>query len=532
MRKLKFLSIFLVVLIGLQCLSAHVFAKEVYIEWKATPGAILYQVSIEKNGVLISKPIVKETQWKGDLPTGIYTYKLRSVDRLKRAGLWSNQKLLVVLPPNPTVKAPVDGSTFKMYSEHAKVSLRWEGETEKYKIEVFHNGQMFQSTTVKGKQLDVPYRGAGEYSWKISQIFEADGRAPASVRGKQWQTPMQNAGRFNVERSELAKVSPTYPIGPVAPNDDGKIKFRWGSVDGAEVYEVRVYPAGALRTPAMEKRVRSFYSKDTSVDLKLPRDGRYVWDIRALANVDANRVPAAIGPKTSTYFELDPNASFSAGSGYVAFSLLLAPYEYKITSPKLQAEGAFNSTSITYRLSGEYWYHPHFGVSLAGEMSTIKVQGKSSNQMNLEAHWKYRKALSKDIYGWYFNPKIGFEYREIPELGFDSTTSNLTFLKLRNFGPSLGIDIRKLVSRSFSFGLKLAYYLPVWISEGSLSNDASYRNLSLGVQGLYWATSRVGLGLGTFVDRRSISYKPSGQTSSQIVYMDGVYFFGSVIINF
>jgi hypothetical protein len=94
-------------------------------------------------------------------------------------------------------------------------------------------------------------------------------------------------------------------------------------------------------------------------------------------------------------------------------------------------------------------------------------------------------------------------------------------------------------------GLRLNYFYPLSLSGadgGKLGGPANMRNISLGLQGLYWLSQTWGLGVGAYIDMRSISYDAGANgtpgsantpsSGNQEIYMDGTYFYGSLIFNF
>jgi hypothetical protein len=275
---------------------------------------------------------------------------------------------------------------------------------------------------------------------------------------------------------------------------------------------------------------------DNTAIVDVPNDGAYTWRVRALANIGDDKVPAAIGPESTSAFNLDKNATFFEGSGYVALSTMFAPYTYSTVSPSSR-NGNASSSSITGRASAEYWFRPQWGMAGAFELTQLQIAGQAFSRKGFELVTKYRVNFGDGKYSWSLSPKLGIEERDYFEI-FPSRSSIGTFSS-SVYGLQAGADLRKALTDRFSVGIKFAYFKPLLLSSSGakeLTGDASNRNFSLGAQILYWPGRRWGLGAGAYIERRSISYlldKPAaGVTAAEQVFTDGTFFFGSLIYSF
>jgi hypothetical protein len=258
--------------------------------------------------------------------------------------------------------------------------------------------------------------------------------------------------------------------------------------------------------------------------------------VRALANIDNKKIAEATGPQSTSEFSLNRNANYFEGSGYVALSAMVAPYTYELKSSSLNpVAGNMSSSSFTVRGSGEYWSHPSFGFSAAGESTRFQVGQSNFNRFGFELLAKYRIKFGEGKSGWVFSPKAGIEERDYIEI-----LQRGGSLDSRAFGLNIGADLRKQFTEKLSLGLKFAYFKPIILSSDQvdqLTSDASNRNLSLGAQALYWLNRNWGLGAGAYIEKRSISYTvknggPASSSKPEQVYMDGTFFFGSLLYSF
>lgn len=544
--KLNISSVLIALGLALVC-PASVYAKTVNLEWKAIPGAVAYEIQISKKGKVFAKKKLEDLSWSGNLSFGVFSYQIRAFDKLNRPGTWSEPLALVVMPQSPEGTYPDNGLKVRLFSENAKLTLKWTAvpETSKYKVRIFKGRSVFLEKTVDTTALDIPNPPEGEYTWKIVGIIEAAGRTPSSLSSKKWESKPSDEMSFRVNRGTLEAPKLINPISVLAPSKDGVVAFNWTEVDGAEKYELTLLPSkivDSARNPAKANAPKTFIVPDNKVALKIPVLGKYRWQVRALANIDSKSAASSVGPKSEASFEINKNALFVDGSGYVALSTMIAPYDYRIIHPATNTEGNLKSNSITFRLSGEYWIAPQSGLAAGIENTSFTISGASYQRRTYELQYKYRSNLSRDKYGWSFSPKVGIEGREYFFITPNPEAANvLDSSDLMALGAAVGLDIRKQFNDRFSLGAKLAYFQPLVLvgapSGSKITGDASNRNLSVGVQGLFWLSKRWGLGLGAYYEKRSLSYEekpidsvaPAGANQ---VFMDATYFFGSLIFSF
>jgi hypothetical protein len=542
--------------LALSCALAHpASAKKVSIEWKPLKGAASYEIEIQRDGKSVARKKVQDPEWSGELPFGIFAYQIRGVDRIKRPGQWTQAMPLVVMPAPPELKSMDHGRKITQYSAKAGNVFSWkpvEGASQ-YRVEILRKGSPPQSHIVSGSSLTLKGLAAGDYRWKVTALVKPKGRVPASMTSRQWESKPSELGEFSLERALLERPSPKAPLGTMPPPGDRKVLFKWSEVAGADAYELELLPKAASpdRAPAagkapaqiqapiqaMTQPLTRLVVKDTSATVSVPRDGAYTWRVRALANIDETKTPGAAGPQSTADFNLDKNASFYEGSGYVALSTMFAPYTYQVESPATGRPGSASSSALTGRLSGEYWFRAQWGAAAAFELTQFQIAGQSFSRKGAEAVLKYRLNFGEGKYNWGLSPKLGLEGRDYFQLFAPGSAFSTFFSQV--YGIQAGLDLRKAINDRFSVGIKLAYFKPLLLSSSgadSLTSDASNRNVSLGAQVLYWVSRRVGLGAGAYVERRSISYTltnaPASVTEAEKVFTDGTYFFGSVIYSF
>lgn len=533
----------------------HAFAKNVKIEWSPIEGAIRYEIKIKNDSKLSLKKVTEQPLWKGDLDPGVYFYQIRGIDRAHRAGSWTEFKNLAVMPPSPKQNFPPDGAHLDLYDQKVKTVLKWDlvPGVNQYTIELKKNGVVFSRTPVEGNRLELSGLEAGKYAWSVMPVLTLDGRSPAFLAGKEsekpkqkrWEAKPSEENEFKVEYKRLEAPRLVEPRGPIAPSDEGRITLSWKAAEGAQAYEVQLLKTNKNiqdRTLASDlAKTKRFITEGHSMTSSVSQEGTYVWGVRALANLDENRVPQAIGPESVTQFDLDRNSIYKGDLGYIAFSTMFSPFTYSVVSPSknFQTSSGVQSTATVFRFSGEYWFSRQWAVAGAVSLSTIEMNQQNFSMKSYELGLKYRAKLSSGKFGWSVSPKLGLELREYLELLPNSVTSSgsLQSINILMAGAAAGLDVRRQFTESLGLGIKLGYFFPLSILGGpaagsSFGSGVSYRNLSVGAQGLYWLSSNWGLGAGGYFELKSVGYQVPGSSQFDQVSMDAAYFFGSVIYRF
>ncbi len=546
-------------------------AKEVRLEWKPVSIAVSYELRVfraqrakangdskkEDQQKEVVRKLLTSPEWKGDLAAGVFFYQIRAIDRVKRPGAWSRPMPLVVMPSPPEDFVPQDGTKWIHYHPQVSKKLSWNPVpgADFYEVELLKENRLYRSEKVSQNELQWVGLAEGTYEWKVRvglTLFPQKTPEGDSVLIKNWTSKWSEVNDLKIRQARLDAPVPVSPLGNLAPSRDRKLKLKWKSVDGAEAYEVRYVPASpkGFEGNASAEVIRV---KDNSLEVKLDRNGKYLWKVRALAHLPegeaaqdssqtkkmdrspSSATPQAVGPDSSVaQFNLDPNADYFEGSGFVALSTLFAPYTYSFVSPSTGSSGDQSSASLTGRLSGEYWFRPQWGAGLSIDGTAFMVDGSSYIRKNYEADLKFRMTFGDPKRSWALAPRLGFEGRDY--VGLYRRNRQTGSLQTLALGPHVGLDFRKQLLDQLSLGIRFSYFMPLTLrgdTVDSITGDASYRNWSVGIQGLYWISRHWGVGLGAYIEKRSISYQVQGYSGNPEVYfMDGNYFFGSLIYSF
>ncbi len=514
-------------------LSTPAYAKKVTIKWAVISSAVKYELKVS-GGENYSKTEILDSQtqsWKADLPPGFYSYQIRAVDKFDRGGRWSDPKAVVVKADPPSLSEPSSGKSITFYGKSQDVHLSWKEVKgiKKYLVEIKKGKEIIFKKTVSDTNIDVPGLSGESYQWTVRSVLENKSRALASGMTSEQPGKPSEAYLFTLDKKDLLTPEILFPKGTILAASSGKVDFEWKKVEGAESYEVELQDKSKAKDST--RGPRKFRVKKNSFEVKLPSEGKYDLSVRALASIDSQNVPQAISPQSTTEFEIAPDHDSAQGRGYVALSSMLAPYTYKVV-PSNGPDGATDASSITLRLSGEYWFASRWSVAPAIEGAFFNIGNNTINRMGAEIMVKYLILITSGSTGWFFLPKAGVEVREYFQIQQNSSQT----IASRTLGATVGFDLRKNFSSKFSLGVKFAYNIPVVLIGGpsgsTLAPEASYRNTSFGIQGLYWLGAKWAAGAGAFFENRSVSYLRSGSGYSDKIYTDAVYFFGSIIFAF
>ncbi len=134
----------------------------------------------EKEVIFVKRFPAKETSWRGALPFGKYTYRLRAIDEDGESGRWSAPIPFFVTPPPPRLLVPPDKSTV-LNRSRSPIQLKWsetEG-VEKYLLILTRKAPPVEvKKVIDGNEFSLPPLKAAEYSWQVKPILEDAKKEP------------------------------------------------------------------------------------------------------------------------------------------------------------------------------------------------------------------------------------------------------------------------------------------------------------------------------------------------------------------
>ncbi|MBY0370855.1 hypothetical protein K2X33_09230 [bacterium] len=168
--------VFAFVLWGLMA-SAPSFAQQASLEWNPIEGAVAYEIEVTRNGnsVIRKRLEAGKTQWAGNLPYGIYSFRLRAIDWAGQEGEWSEAQPLLASPPAPVLTNPVDKTLFPYDPKRPPILLAWKAspETRKYRVEIQRGGNPVRSVDTEALSYAMTEKVPGEYAFRVKPLLEA-----------------------------------------------------------------------------------------------------------------------------------------------------------------------------------------------------------------------------------------------------------------------------------------------------------------------------------------------------------------------
>jgi hypothetical protein len=537
--------------------------KEVLLKWSAIPGAVEYEIEVKDGTDYQVETKTKKTEWKGSLPYGLNGYRIRAIDALGRPGDWSAVRPIVVMPPAAELISPRDQSKLLTYGPHTKILLQWKKilGVSKYRVEIRNSKQkLLQEHLTDQTEIEIKGLAPGTYLWSVLFQIEANKNTPKELHGKKWMSTSNTTQVFSLSLGVLGAAQPISPTGRIPHAKKGKQSFNWTPVPGALKYSLLVFPKGS------NKWVRMSTSETTSLELDLVHDGKYTWSIQALAH--DGRTPSAAqsqpGPVSKLDFEIDRNALFLEGSGFLALSGMYAPFTYSLNSQARDATSKTSSRSIVSRLAGDYWWSADWGVGGSFDYTLMPLSGNFKDTSNTispqvfsryeaELVAKYRLPFSNSRYGWFLAPKLGANLRESPHiLAIAPTDGRAPYFTVDSYvslGASAGMDLKKQFTDQLSLSIRSGIFFPILNVKGprgsSLRRGSPLENAYVGAQALYWLSSSWGFGAGLHYEKRlnrgAAGYvtnldgavvSEQSATEMDSLQLDATYFHGSLIYRF
>ena len=286
-----------------------------------------------------------------------------------------------------------------------------------------------------------------------------------------------------------------------------EIELTWSEVSAAKSYEVRIRPkpppldqkAKERKLSAVRKKTKKeekrYLVKKNKLIISTPKEGEYMWEVRASHYTEKRKIQQTLSEATRSTFRIKTADVFTeavSGSGYFAFSGLIASYQYTIDNPEVNQKAGMDSVSTTARLIGEYILSSNWGLDFGVDTTFFTISDQVFNRSGIEAGAKYRLAFGSER-PWVVQPRLGLGMRNYLQFAPSGTTVQASHSPW-TLGGYTGFDLRKQLSEKISVGARFTYYLPVTTlgleSGGSLTSSSNY---SIGAQGVYWLGGSWGL---------------------------------------
>ena len=237
------------------------------LNWRAVPGANIYQVRVYNNPALSGTPLIDATTPRAfyvvpdadALGFGAAYWQVRAQDHAGNWGPWSEVNAFTVT----LLKAPTNGA----FATSAAPVFRWAREpgAAAYRVQIdtdagFGAPRAREATVTSTRYVPDPPLDDGTYYWRVSP----DG-------GATW-TP---GWMLTVTPGPLRAPRPTAPANGLVSYST-TVELAWDALAGASEYQVQIDDRSNFTAPE-----RDLMSGDTTETLAGLADGRYYWRVRA-----------------------------------------------------------------------------------------------------------------------------------------------------------------------------------------------------------------------------------------------------------
>lgn len=518
----------LLILLLMALTTSPAFAKKVMLEWAPEKLALYYEIEVkDSSGKKHVHRRIDQSQYRGKLDPGVYFWQIRTIDRLKRPGRWSEPEPLVVMAAPPSLQSPDADAEIKLYHSGATVPFKWKpvpGATA-YLFKLSKDGSPDIEKEVTDPTLEIAIPEAGHYTWTVHSVLTPGAGAPAAHQSRRWQSDGAEALPLKIEHETLAKAEIIEPMGAISMPEKTSLRFTWTPVENAGTYEVRIGQ-------------KVYRPKTTSITINirdlgpLDEDKHYTWSVRPIPV----RAPASYAldsqatAVSSAEFQFGTEMRDLLRSGAVEFNTFLAPTSYRFAAPDTGQSGDTTAVTSGFRISGVRYTSRKYGYGGAFENLTFKLADQSYASRSFEFGAHYRRTPSKKEAGWLLNARLGLGWKEyvevFPTVFIDTTTQTVTLtgvsdLTITTLGPASGVELKRFLTDRWTIQFNFSHYFPLMkvgsSQVSSLQSAGLLDNTAFGVRG-GWESRSWGYTFGIVNERRSLKFNrklENGSTSSQ-----------------
>lgn len=500
--------------------TAETYRRLVNFEWEPIEGASSYEIEIRKKGQKEKSSSFKSEspEWNGRLPIGHYEFRLRTLDRRKVPGDWSDYADLDVMLEPVKIVSPRHQSSLKTSSNdsESEVNFIWESvpAADEYLIEVkdFKGEVIAKETTSKtsySKNLPV----AQPYSFSVTAFS-------ASLKSE-FTEPVS----FTLVGPKLEKVKIE------KPENEFIRDLKWARPEFTENYDVML-----AKFNSTTKKWQKFKEFENWTDQTLVFEsdwpgGRYLLQVKAKASIretsepsnltfdvrQGDRSPAAEYVTTLRKSIDRTNGWFSHFSWYASSIALNSAYKNALS---------FGTSSITGtgRIGGG-WLNPdkNWGFLAIADVGGFIFEDIIYNFVGLEVSAIRQKQLSDRADIRYH---MGIFTKEFPALWTTSSSALANFGNFNNVnrnygkgnvaGPHVGAEYWYSITPKLGLQTNAHLYLPMLGIEfpngGKLGGTDP--NISVGVLGSYRYSNKLTGLIGVNYRLESYQYTDSRDSSS------------------
>lgn len=280
----------------------------------------------------------------------------------------------------------------------------------------------------------------GQYELRARTLFD-----------KNYKTAWSSPKKFFVPHEPPVPITPLPGVEIEAgENESGIITLNWREEPNAADYTVLVFkPDGQL--------IFSTTTEKTTVDVNLPEDSKYHWQVIAYSKGEPRRSPAStnLDVKSSSEFYIKPYFPFAFTAaenpaptyGWARYTMSSASYKSESYDDNAVVRQSIQAGQLD--LAAGYWHRKsRMGLLLNGGIQNYRTSRDSAFQKNGSFNIGYRSLGegNQRTRIW-----LGYAYREIPSLNANPTTRVYRISHLTSAGPQIIISTSNTFNEEFGY---------------------------------------------------------------------------------
>lgn len=400
-------------------------ADEVTIEWNKSAGisAYLLQVQHENKTVFSQKFPPTATSWKGRLPYGLYSYRLRVYNSRNAAGPWSEPVAFLVTPPAPQLVLPSNDSTI-LLEPGMPAEFRWSPVSgiQEFAVEVRGKNGFLKRKIVKGTTAKISGLSHGEFVWSVKPVLTGKDASQAQVidakESPKWKI------RFDTGEGDQEDGSPTFLTWLRAR--DPKKAFPIGAsvcvfskhfMASTARVKAQALACGTVKANGTEPEV---FGVELAANKRLNRDETYF----VVKESDVQRAPASAGfQEEYEVYTKEEGRRFDIGLGVIAGAHYYLPsmqlaYAFEdrwalgLTSVIAhQSDADAEASLLGFLATLDYFFDPSYYSGFFGEAGVGPYVFSAQNGTQTEGSRFSFAALLAGGYQWHPATRSGFNLK-------------------------------------------------------------------------------------------------------------------------
>ncbi|MBX3019073.1 MAG: hypothetical protein KF767_14390 [Bdellovibrionaceae bacterium] len=493
-------------------------ARDVSLEWETTEGAVTYDVEVTRKPKANSKPEVyntKDSIWKGRLSPGFYEMRVRSKDRRRVPGDWSEAvELTVMLEPPQSTDLKNHLRIDAKDPERSDVPFRWGAVpgADSYELKIEGpDGQVFKTLEVSETSLQVELPVGREYKWSL---------IAKNREGLTSETPLK--GHLELWGPMLERPQLEEPPNPFVR------ELKWQNVPYAQSVHYTLQIKDATTNKWKNVDAQKEFTGDKFAFAPSWPGGNYRLNVRSQAGFRKNSKISTIqfnvadGDRSeeAEYAAMLRQSIVRTTGWFVVASYLVTGMAYSGInadnggSAPLQVDLP-NNFGGTGRI-GTGWISGRspWGFLGIADLSGFTVAGQNPTFMSLEFSAVRRTIIGRS---GEFRQKGGIFYKELPEIIARDLNGIDRIDKIIAAGPQYGIEYWWALSPKLGFQVNAQAYASLMSVKTPTGNPvAPSLSYQAGLLGSYRITERASGLIGYAYRQDSQAYKSSHDRTNTV----------------